>query len=190
MKKINSLISLCFIVTLISSCAVRGGYHAGNETYRYSGGISSVVGPTQKSATSSKSSSAFQQIKNTTSESGFFIGIYFTDIELSEKLELQPEIDFVGIKDLNQLQAPVLVKYGVAEKFDVLAGPNFGYLLDAPDGIKSFNLGVDVGAAYEFVENFNLNARYGFGLTNLLENTAGDASSKLSGFQIGIGYKF
>lgn len=191
MKKVTSLISFCFIGLLLTSCAVRGGYHSGSERYSYSSSYSSFASNVEKTSSSSKSSSnsIIAQNTNTTSKSGFFVGIYFTDISLGDKFELQPEIDFVAIKDLNQIQAPILAKYNLADKMDILAGPNLGFLLDAPTGLKSFNVGVDIGAAYDIAEKININARYGFGLSNLLENPGG-SSSKLSGFQIGLGYKF
>ncbi|MFV9550986.1 outer membrane beta-barrel protein [Algibacter sp. PT7-4] len=195
MKKINLSITLGFIFILFSSCGgLRGGYYGGCESYSYSYSESAIATNVASKSSSSKSSTnsatMLAEFKNNTTKSGFFIGYYFTDIELGDKFELQPEIDFVSIKDLNQLQVPVLVKYEVIDNINVLAGPNVGYLLDAPEGIKSINFGVDVGAAYTLTDNFNINARYGFGLSNLLDNPAGDATSKLSGFQIGIGYQF
>ena len=39
--------------------------------------------------------------------------------------------------------------------------------------LKSLNFSLDFGAAYDFAEKFNVNARYGIGLTNLLENAGG-----------------
>ncbi|MEW4924541.1 outer membrane beta-barrel protein [Algibacter sp. 2305UL17-15] len=192
MKNFNTLISFSFTVLLFTSCAIRGGYHNGSESFSYSSNGSSGVNvnaEAQKSSNAKSSASNSLNVSNSTSKSGFFIGIYFTDIELMDKLEIQPEIDFVMIKDFNQIQVPILAKYEVADKINALAGPNIGYLLDAGDGFKSLNFGIDIGAAYDVAEKININARYGFGLTNLLEN-AGNSSVKLSGFQIGVGYKF
>ena len=192
MKNFTPLISLCFIVLLLASCASRADYLRRSETYNYSSSGSSSIAPNTLSKSSSKSvnsNSISSSNSNTTSKSGILIGIYFTDIVLGDKFELQPEIDFLIVKDLNEIQAPILVKYNVAEDFSLLTGPNLGFLLDAPNGLKSFNFGVDFGAAYNIDEKFSLNARYNLGLANLLEN-AGSNSLKLNGLQIGLGYKF
>jgi opacity protein-like surface antigen len=189
MKHLINLISFCLIAIILTSCATRMDYISRSERFSYSSSGSSVVPNTAKSTNSKSASSSSLLNTSTSSQSGIVFGIYFTDIELTDKFNLQPEIDFLLVKNLNEIQVPVLVKYDLAEKLDVLAGPNLGYLLDAPNGLKSFNFGVDFGAAYDIFDKFNINARYNFGLTNLLENPGG-ASSKLSGFQIGLGYKF
>ncbi|MDO5980443.1 outer membrane beta-barrel protein [Flavivirga spongiicola] len=191
MKNFTNLISFCFAVLLLTSCATRAAYLSRSERFSSSSSGISLAPNTSKSSSTSKASaanSAALNISNTTSRSGFLIGIYFTGIELGEKFELQPEVDFLVVKDLNEIQAPVLVKYNVAEEFSVLAGPNLGFLVDAPTGIKSFNFGLDFGAAYDIAEKININARYGLGLADLSENAGG--SLKLSGFQIGVGYQF
>lgn len=48
---------------------------------------------------------------------------------------------------------PILAKFSVTEKFNLLAGPNLGFILDAGEGSKSFNLGLDLGASYDINEN-------------------------------------
>ena len=107
-------------------------------------------------------------------------------------MELQPELNLVSIEPYHQIQAPVLVKYNVAESFNILAGPNFGFLLNTSEGgmYKSFNLALDLGVSYDISEDFLIEARYDYGLTNLLENGSSDNSIKLSNFQVGIGYRF
>ncbi len=74
------------------------------------------------------------------------------------------------------------------EALGVKAGPNLAFLTDAPDGIKSFNFGFDLGAEYNFAENFVVDARYNFGLANLSDVDGLDYH--LSGFYVGFGYKF
>ncbi len=190
MKTITNLISFCFIALILSSCATRAAYVSRSERTSFSSSGVSLAPTTSKSTSKTASSNnALLNISNTVSKSGFLVGIYFTDIDLTDKIEVQPEVDLLLVKDLNEIQAPILLKYNVADKFSVLTGPNFGFLLDAPTGFKSFNFAVDFGAAYDIAEKININARYDLGLTNMLEN-AGGASSKLSAFQLGVGYKF
>lgn len=192
MKNFTNLITLCFVVLMITSCATRAAYLSRSERSSYSSSGSSSLAPSSLKTSASKSSIANSTLlsnSNTSSQSGFLVGIYFTGIQLSETIQLQPEVDFLIVKNLNEIQVPVLLKYNIADEFSLLAGPNFGFLLDAPTGLKSFNYGVDVGGQYNIDEKININARYGLGLVNLLEN-AGSSSLKLSGFQIGVGYRF
>jgi len=183
MKNLNSIFVLVLIALLIQSCAaIRTGANFGSDRYKYS--TDSFRSPEIKEKSTQASNTT------TSSETGFYVGVFFTDIPITDELELQPEVNFVGIKDLNQIQAPVLVKYNLAESFNILAGPNFGFLLDSSDGIKSFNLAVDLGVSYDISEDFLIEARYDYGLTNLLENGDSSNSIKLSNFQVGIGYRF
>lgn len=123
------------------------------------------------------------------SETGFFAGA-FAEFSLSEKFAFKPEVLYVSVKEADQFQLPLHVKYEVAEGFGILAGPNLAFLMDTADGVKSFNYGLDVGASYDILENLVIDARYNFGLANLLEDGDSDNSLKLSGFYVGLGYKF
>ena len=179
MKNFTSIIGTLLIIVLFTSClAMRGGVALGSERLKY---ISSEF----KSGPPTKASNT-----NTSSETGFYVGLQFTDIPISDELEFQPEVNFVSIKDLNQFHAPLLVKYSFADQFHALAGPNLGILLDTGEGVKSFNFGADLGLAYDVSEDFSIEARYNMGLSNLFENTNGDNSLKLSHFMLGIAYRF
>ena len=72
------------------------------------------------------------------SETGFYAGGY-ADITVSNKFHVQPELLYVSVKDLDQIQVPVLAKIPVVEDLSLLAGPNLGFLLNAADGFKTFN---------------------------------------------------
>jgi opacity protein-like surface antigen len=124
------------------------------------------------------------------SETGVFVGA-FVDITASEKFHVQPELLFVFIEDSKQLQLPILAKYYVAQKFSLLVGPDLLFNLDEKvDGFKNFGIGLDLGGVYDINENFMIEAKYNFGLTNLLENAPSDTSLKISGLFVGVGYKF
>ena len=181
MKNLVKFLPLLFIALLLDSCAsVHAGGANGTERLKYgnSGRSSAEMLPTRASNTL------------TSSEFGFYAGVFFSDIEIADKLELQPEVNFVAIKNLNQIHAPVYAKYNVSEQFSAFLGPNFGFLLDAGDGIKSFNLGGDIGVSYDLSENFLIEAKYNHGFSNLLENGDSNNSIKLSHIFFGIGYKF
>ncbi len=123
------------------------------------------------------------------SDSGFFAGV-FAELPFSESFGFKPELLYVAVGDVNQIQLPLHLKYNVAEGFGLLAGPNLGFITGAEDGTKSFNYGVDLGASYDISEELVVDARYNLGLANLVENGDSDNSIKLSGFYVGIGYRF
>ncbi|GGD45942.1 hypothetical protein GCM10011361_11130 [Muriicola marianensis] len=131
----------------------------------------------------------FDGIKISDNETGFYLGL-FTEIEAAETLNIRPEINYISIKDLDQIQVPVLAQFGLVDKFNVVAGPSFGFLLNTEEGEKSFNFGAALGLSFDFSENFLVEGRYTLGLSNLVEDNEFDASLKLSGFQLGLGYKF
>ena len=118
---------------------------------------------------------------------GFFVG-GFVEFGLADKFVLQPGISYhmaskgSGEAEIKAdfLSIPVIVKYAVAEKINILAGPALFYSMDSEDPDKTrFNL--ELGASYDISENFFVDPRYSIGLT-------GD--SKVSHFLIGVGYKF
>ena len=123
------------------------------------------------------------------SETGFYGG-GFADIEISDAFHFQPEVLYVAVKDLDQVQIPLLAKYKVGEKFGILAGPNLGFFTKKVEGMKSFNYGIDLGVSYDITENIILDAKYNLGLANLVENAPSGYSAKLHGLFVGAAYKF
>ena len=136
------------------------------------------------------SSSTFDNVTVSSSESGFYVG-GFAQIGVSEKFAIQPELLYAKVKELGQVQIPILAKYSVSKEFSVLAGPELGFLLgDNLDLVKKFNYGLDLGASYDITENFIIDARYNFGIANLVKDAPSGIKSSLSNFQVGIGYRF
>lgn len=131
----------------------------------------------------------FDGIKISDNETGFYIGV-LTKFEMSESLNIRPEANFISIKDLNQIQIPVLAEVGISEKFNLMAGPSFGFLLDTEEGEKSFNFGLDFGLSYDITEKFLVEARYNLGLSNLVDDNEFNATLKLHGLFFGVGYMF
>lgn len=163
----------------------------------------------------------------------------FAEISISEKFAIQPELLFSiqGAKSeysetdidysyseetktkLNYLNVPLLAKYYVADKFALLAGPQFGILMsakedyefsetlsgttdsgsesiDAKEFYKSLALSFNLGASYSITENFFVDARYNLGLSSIAKDYTdefGDSTSfKINNnvFQFSIGYRF
>lgn len=131
----------------------------------------------------------FDGVSASESETGFYIG-GFVDIKVSDKFTVQPALLYVAVKDFDQIQIPILAKIAVGEKFSLLAGPDIGFLMDAAEGIKSTNFGLDFGASYDVSENISIDAKYNLGLTNLVEDAPSGYSAKVNGIFLGLGYKF
>jgi hypothetical protein len=126
---------------------------------------------------------------------GFFIaGI--VDFSISDKFHIQPELQYSieGAKDadLNLINIPVMAKYYVAEGFNIQAGPQIGFIVDAEggtEGLKTTNFGLNLGAGYDLAETgLFFDARYNLGLSDVTEVAGVEIKTKT--FQIGIGYKF
>ena len=117
------------------------------------------------------------------SATGFFGGA-FAEFGLGDKFALQPGLNYHSASkdgvNFTFLSIPVIAKYNVAEKINILAGPSLYYSLESGDQDKTrFNL--DLGGSYDITDNFFVEPRYSLGLT-------GD--SKVNHFLIGVGYKF
>ncbi len=131
----------------------------------------------------------FDGFKVSENETGFYLGV-FTKIKVSESFNVRPELNYIGIKDLDQIQVPLLAEFGLSEKFNAVFGPSIGFILNTEEGEKSLNLGAALGLSYNISSKFLVEARYVLGLSNLVEDNEFDASLKLSSFQVGIGYQF
>ncbi|MDP5201195.1 porin family protein [Flavobacterium sp. DG2-3] len=146
---------------------------------------------------------------------GFHVG-GFAEIHVVEKFFIQPELLYSaqgakfdgpfgadGDLKLNYLNIPVLAKYYVVDnKFSVEAGPQLGILLsakaegeDVKDFTRSTDFGFNLGAGYNFTENFSVGLRYTIGLSPITDNDIDDSeeyydSAKNSNLQLSLAYKF
>ena len=139
--------------------------------------------------------------------SGFYIGA-FVEFSISDKFGIQPELNYASYSDDGAnstiLILPILAKYNANEQFSLFAGPQFDYLANEEDaqGLKRLGLGLALGAAYDITENFIIDVRYSFGLTDRIDDDffefsgldpqlAGlDVETRFNYFQIGLGYRF
>ena len=116
------------------------------------------------------------------SASGFFFG-GFADFDMSDQIKIQPGLNYhtaskYGI-NYSFLSIPVLAKYNVSDKLNLLAGPSLYYSMISEDTEKTrFSLGV--GGSYDITDELFVESRYDIGLTGDL---------KVSHFLIGLGYK-
>ena len=118
---------------------------------------------------------------STSSIIGFHLGGY-ASTSITDQISIQPEVQlsFQGYENENQenislvyFNVPLLVKYYLADQFNVQAGPQFGFLIDAEDEredfLKSTDVGITAGAEYKVIEKIGLGARYTLGLNNILD---------------------
>lgn len=120
--------------------------------------------------------------------SGFYIGAQ-TEFELTEKIDLQPELVLGIVEDSNALYLGVLGKYSISDDFSALFGPSFNYVLeDFADNYQNFGIALTVGVGYDISEDFFAQAKYSFQINNYYNGDA-DITSKANFLLFGIGYK-
>lgn len=196
MKKLAKITLLALVLTGTSSCAllskaeIKAGYD--NMITNIENGIKENNAPFDNNDYAKKSILKIDEsddLSGTVNKSGFYLGIAYGDISISDKLGLQPEINFIGIKDFNQIQVPILIRYNFIPKFNAYAGPNLGYLFDMPNELNSFNFALDLGLSYDITNKLLIEARYDWGITNLLNDGDSNNSIKLNNFQIGLAYR-
>lgn len=118
---------------------------------------------------------------------GFHVGGY-GNTSINDQLRLQPELLFsvYGWKSesinekrtLSYLSIPVAVKYYLLDNFNLHAGPQLSFLIDASDDfndlLKSTDFGVLFGAEYNINELLGLGFRYNLGISNVLDTPETD----------------
>lgn len=99
---------------------------------------------------------------------------------------------------LNYLNFPVMANIYVVKGLSLKTGAQFGWLLNAKDRVDDVNIdikddcngfcfAIPLGLAYEF-DNFVLDARYNFALSNVINKVNERKRSQL--IQLTFGYKF
>lgn len=150
-------------------------------------------------------------VENAKSLVGFQAGV-FAQIPISGQFTFQPEALYSGqgakAKEdgfsnkwtANYINIPLMVKYNIAEKFNVEAGPQVGFLvssklkdggesMDVKDHMKSVDFTINVGAAYDITSDVFVGVRYGAGVSSIIKDSE-DGKARNSVFQLSVGYKF
>ncbi|MDP5157532.1 MAG: PorT family protein [Flaviramulus sp.] len=118
--------------------------------------------------------STFGFTQNT--ETGFYGG-FFVDFEVDETLSLQTEILYIGLNDFQFLNAPIYVKYQMADNLDVMVGPSINYFFDF--FTSKIKIRADLSTAYNISSNLDLHLKYTIGFQEITPN----------GLFIGLGLK-
>lgn len=107
---------------------------------------------------------------------------------------------------ISYINIPIMVKYYPDKKFSLELGPQIGFLtsanadvsvlgstvgVDVKDTFESIDIGMNVGAGYDFTKNISAGFRYNLGLANIAKTSPGD-NSKIhnSVISISLAYKF
>ncbi|MGI9551939.1 MAG: porin family protein [Aurantibacter sp.] len=143
-------------------------------------------------------------------KTGFYVGV-LGDIGISESFHVQPELTYGSAGDLAFVYLPIMAKYYVTEGLHLQAGPqiSFSSNLDEikktirdiegvigtngniDDVLKSTAIELGFGAGYDITDDFMVQARYAFALTDRYDGPLGGALDiKNSTINVGVAYKF
>ena len=145
-------------------------------------------------------------------------------INLSKKFFVQPELLYAvkgykfpktnfsgaGFVNMDYVNIPLLTGYNFTDKFSVVLGPEFGFLLkanskfdntnhDVTKNYKKFDMAISLGIAYNLNNKIGIDLRYCYSFINLVEATLTDAMGNVVGkdkqgknsvFQLGLFYIF
>lgn len=128
---------------------------------------------------------------------------FFAEYYLSEKVGLQPELQFStqGNKNealrVNYLQLPVVFKYNFTETFNIQLGPQAGLKIwewedkqDFEADFNTFDFAVVAGLGVNITDNFFADVRYAYGLTDVFEDVPGiELEGNNGNIQIAVGYR-
>lgn len=138
------------------------------------------------------------------SRTGFHAGLYL-NVAFSEILSLQPEFLYNSVgAELNNtdfktdyLSVPILIKFNPIPLFNIHAGPQFGFLMnakfdddDVKDALKGMDIGLGVGAGVDLPMGLGVTARYVFGLSDI-NDTDDIVNSKITNrvFQVSATFR-
>ena len=114
---------------------------------------------------------------NQDAEVGYYGGL-FVDFEIDEVLSIQPEVLYIGLKDFQFINAPIYVKYEMANNLDVMIGPSINYFFDF--FTNKLKIRADLSTAYNITSDFDVHLKYTIGFQEITPN----------GLFMGLGYKF
>lgn len=138
----------------------------------------------------------------------------FVEIKISDKFVIQPEVLYSGQGsdsdegsfNLTYINVPLMAKYYVADKFNLEAGPQIGFLTSAKikmdgnsiDSKRLFNstdFGINFGAGYDFTQKLSAGIRYNLGVSGIFSDEFKDALDndvkvQNSVFSLSLAYKF
>ncbi len=151
------------------------------------------------------SSISSDDITDDLEDSRFGIAVGFlAEFPVNEKVSIQPEFQYSaqGNDDkslrVDYLQLPVFLKYNFTDRFNIHIGPQVGLKIWEweQDGVieadfNTLDFAAVAGIGVNLTENFFADLRYGFGLSNILddENIPDGFEGNSRNIQLSFGYK-
>lgn len=130
---------------------------------------------------------------------GFYVG-FLADIKLVGDLNIQPELLYANAAGESVIMFPVMLKYYLADSFNIQAGPQLDVVLDVPDDVKDFvdsvGYSLALGAGFDINSRFSIQGRCAIGLNNRIDEAITDSlptlgpSLRTNILQLGVVYKF
>lgn len=189
MKKLFTIIllSLFPILTFAQNSVVRFGPKAGINVANINGNEIEKLVPTVDLV------------------AGAFIEVFATDW-LSFSLEALYSGQGANIKgekttlDIDYIKAPILISFYPVKGLGIKTGFDTGYLIIADfknecqrinmkDVFNKFDMSIPVGVSYTFDFGFTMEARYNFGVSNILANET-NLKARNNVFSFTVGWKF
>ncbi len=134
---------------------------------------------------------------------GIVVG-FLAELPITEKWSIQPEFQYSnqGNDDktlrVDYLQLPILLKYNFSYKFNIHIGPQIGLKIwewEDNAGIEAdfntFDFAAVAGIGVNITENVFADVRYGFGLSNIIDDQGipGGIDASNRNIQLSFGYK-
>ncbi|WP_106791278.1 porin family protein [Aquimarina sp. Aq78] len=129
---------------------------------------------------------------------------FLAEVPINQKWSIQPEFQYSSLGNddeslrIDYLQLPILLKYNFTELFNVHIGPQVGLKIwewednsTVETNFNTFNLSAVAGIGVRITENFFADLRYGFGVSNVIddEDIPGGAKGSNRNIQLSFGYK-
>lgn len=122
-------------------------------------------------------------------------GFIRTDLSTDMDIQGEVQLSFQGWEGVNvtYINVPVVVKYYVAQQFNIFAGPQLGLLVSAEGNreplLNDTDIGLNIGAEYQINETIGFGANFNTGLTNILIDDEGNRKFRNRVFQVFVAYR-
>lgn len=157
---------------------------------------------------------SISDLNDSSMRTAYYVGAV-AEFKINSRFSIQPEIVYsaqgaegknFGIKTKfknDYVTVPVMAKIYLIDGLNFEIGPQIGFLVNAKGSVdvngvevgkdlksdlKSTDVSLGLGAAYELPMGFFVNARYNLGLTKVVEDDNSDSKNNV--IQLGAGYKF
>ncbi len=154
------------------------------------------------------------ELEGKKSNTGFYLG-GLVNVPISSNFAFQPELVYSANQGAEFRESPLELNYNFGylniplmlqyrnSGFIAEAGPQIGFLMsakikatdgtnteeeDIKDQMKSTDFGINLGLGYQFSNGFGLNARYTFGMANIIDETDVDIKNRV--LSVGVFFNF